>query len=68
MLGEVFIRKVARDAMAKYAAEHGGKSGVAKADIIRIVMDMGGDMDDVRAVMVECVQDIMPETCDYIGA
>lgn len=60
MLGEVFIRKAARDAMEKYTAEHGGKNGAARTDVIQIVMDMGGDIDDVRAVMVECVQKIIP--------
>ena len=62
MLDDVFVVKAARDAMEKYAAEHDGRNGVAKADVIRIVMGMGGDMDDVRAVMVECASIIIPES------
>ena len=61
MLKEVFIGKAARDAIAKYAAEHSGRNGVAKADVIRIVMGIGGDMDDVRAVLVECLRMVAPE-------
>ena len=44
----------------KYATEHGGKAGVAKADVLQIIMDYGGSIDDVRAVMIECLQKIAP--------
>lgn len=53
MLDEVFVRKVVRDAMEKYAAEHDGKRGLAKADVIEQVIQYGGDINDVRAVMTE---------------
>lgn len=61
MLSEVFIRKAARDAMMKYAAEHEGKIGAAKTDVIQIVMGYSGDINDVRQVMTECVSMIAPE-------
>lgn len=53
--------------MAKYATEHGGKAGVAKADVLRIIMDYGGSIDDVRAVMIECLQKIAPRilSCEH---
>ena len=60
MLGEVFIAKAAREAMEKYSEEHYGKIGVNKMDIIRIVKGMGGDMDDVRAVIVAVLRDLSP--------
>ena len=52
MLNEVWIKKATRDAMTKYYGEH-GKKGISKSDVIEIILDMGGDADDVRAVMIE---------------
>jgi hypothetical protein len=61
MLDEVFVKKAAKGAMSAYSEEHGGKKGVAKTDIIKIVMGFGGDMNDVNSVMEECVRKISPE-------
>ena len=44
--------------MAQYSSTYSGKVGVVKTDIIRIVMGYGGDMDDARVVMVECIKKI----------
>lgn len=60
MLDDVFVRKVVRDTMEKYSAEHAGRKGVAKIDVIQIVAEYGGGPDDVRAVMVECIKAIDP--------
>lgn len=61
MLDEIFIKKAAREALSKYSLEHGGNMGLTKADIIRIVMQYGGDMEDVHGVMVECIRNIAPD-------
>ncbi len=55
MLTEVFIKKALRDAMEEYAAGHDGKRGISKIDAIEAVTKLGGDMDDVRAVMTKAV-------------
>ena len=63
MLNKVFIRRVADNAMKAYK-DKSGKNGVAKADVIRIVMQYGGDMDDVHDAMVECVKRIAPQIAE----
>ena len=39
--------------MEKYADEHEGRKGIAKKDVIEKVLLYDGDLDDVRAVMIE---------------
>ena len=62
MLSEVFISQITNLAMAAYASNNNGRPGISKADVIEAVMYYGGNMDDVRAVMVEGVRRIAPET------
>lgn len=60
MLDEMFIRKIAREVMAKHAAENGGRNGMTRLEVIEAVIAMNGDLDDVRAVMAEGVRQLMP--------
>ena len=52
MLDDVFIDQILKEVMAKYEAEH-HKVGLAKEDVLDAVMKRGGDIQDVRKVMVE---------------
>ena len=61
MLPKFIIKKLLKDAMKSYAAEHAGKIGVSKADVIKAVMEAGGDMSDVREIMAEGVKLLIPE-------
>ena len=63
MLDEVFIGMITNLAMATYAANNDGKKGISKADVIEAVMAYNGDMDDVRAVMIEALRRLSPENC-----
>lgn len=47
MLNEVFISKIMRDCIEKYASEYEGKTGLATHDVISEVICYGGDYDDV---------------------
>ena len=44
--------------MDRYAVKHEGKKGMAKMDVIEQVLSYDGDMDDVRAVMIEGLKSI----------
>lgn len=60
MLSEVFIRKIVKDAIDKYKCENKGIPGASKSDIIEHVMKYGGDTEDVRAAMNECIKILIP--------
>ena len=53
MLTEETVRKIVENAMNRYAVEHEGKKGIARMDVIEQVLSYDGDMDDVKAVMIE---------------
>ena len=59
MLDEREIRLVVTSAMAKYASENDGRNGLSKTDIITIMLEHDGDMDDVRAAMIEGISRLM---------
>ena len=59
MLSEREINLVVTTAMSKYASENDGKRGLSKADVITIMLEHDGDMDDVRAAMIEGVNQLM---------
>ena len=59
MLDEREIRLVVTSAMSKYASENDGKRGLSKADVITIMLEHDGDMDDVRAAMTEGLDQLM---------
>lgn len=59
MLNEREINLVVTSAMSKYASENDGKDGLSKADVITIMLEHDGDMDDVRAAMVEGISRLM---------
>lgn len=56
MLSEIFIKKAVRDAIDKYAEGHSGKRGIAKSDVMEIILNMGGNADDVHLAMHEAVK------------
>ena len=59
MLDEREIRLVVTSAMSKYASENDGREGLSKTDIITIMLEHDGDMDDVRAAMAEGISRFM---------
>ena len=64
MIDEVYlIKRISDLAMATYASWHKGRPGISKADVIEAVMYYGGNMDDVRAVMVEALMRLSHENC-----
>lgn len=66
MLDDVFIKKITDLSMSVYAANNYGRKGISKIDVLKAVMEYGGDMDDVRAVMHEGAKRISPELCTHI--
>ena len=56
----VFIKKIVCEVMGKYVAGH-GKKGISRKDVINIIIGYGGDMEDVRASMIEVVMILFPE-------
>ncbi len=59
MLDEKEIRLVVTSAMGKYASENDGKEGFSKADMLTIMLEHDGDMDDLRAAMREGISRLM---------
>lgn len=59
MLNEKEIKLVVTSAMAKYASENDGKDGISKADIITIMLEHDGNLDDVRVAMAEGISRLM---------
>lgn len=59
MLDEKEIRLVVTSAMSKYASENDGKEGLSKTDVLTIVLEHDGDMNDVRAAMIEGISRII---------
>lgn len=57
MMNKDLIDKMARDCIRKYETVHGNK-GVAKKDVIEAVMKAGGDMTDVRRIMIKAATQI----------
>ena len=58
MLSERQIKLVVTSAMSKYAAKNDGRRGLAKDDVIEAVAKFGGDINDVRAAMIEGIKRI----------
>ena len=65
MLGDIFIERVIDDSMKRYAEENSGKTGIAKVDVVEMVMALGGDMDDVRRVMYQASEMILNQNAGY---
>ena len=61
MLSERQLGLVVSSAMSKYAAKNDGKRGLAKKDVIYAVAKFGGDMNDIRAAMIEGIKRIAPD-------
>lgn len=59
MLDEKEINLIVTSAMSKYASENNGREGLSKADVITIMLEHNGNMDDVRTAMIEGLSRIM---------
>ena len=59
MLDEKEINLIVTSAMSKYASENDGKEGLSKADVITIMLEHDGDMEDVRTAIIDGISRIM---------